>query len=168
LFTGVLYRPRFFHEIVFDKTLREITRYNDDLTFRIATLINRVPVVNGCCETLGSCVLQKLTEDELVKKSPELWDKNQVMNTQMWFTAVAYVKQRGLLKFDRLLQEFVDVDRPGCLEYSRNLTHISPVPIEGIDTPPVPFGLNYQDNFTCGIHFCEADELNRAKTVKFG
>ena len=53
---GVLYRPRFFHEVVFDPVLRQLTAYNDDLTFRLATLVNRIPVVNGCCERLDPCM----------------------------------------------------------------------------------------------------------------
>jgi hypothetical protein len=53
---GVLYRPRFFHEVVFDPVLRQLTAYNDDLTFRLATLVNRIPVVNGCCLRLDPCM----------------------------------------------------------------------------------------------------------------
>ena len=34
---GILYHPRFFHKIVFDPILRNLTRYNDDLTFRLET-----------------------------------------------------------------------------------------------------------------------------------
>ena len=53
---GVLYRPRFFHEVVFDPVLRDLTAFNDDLTFRLATLANRIPVLNGCCERLDGCL----------------------------------------------------------------------------------------------------------------
>lgn len=52
---GILYRPHFFNEIVFNSQLRELTMYNDDITFRLATMTKDVYVVNGCCETIKSC-----------------------------------------------------------------------------------------------------------------
>jgi hypothetical protein len=48
---GVLYRPRFFHPVVFDEKFREITKTADDLHFRLSTLLNGVPVVTGCHHT---------------------------------------------------------------------------------------------------------------------
>ena len=45
---GILYRPRFFHPIVFDNQLRELTELADDLHFRLATLANDVPVTSAC------------------------------------------------------------------------------------------------------------------------
>ena len=32
-----------------------MTAYNDDLTFRLATLANHIPVFNGCCEHMDRC-----------------------------------------------------------------------------------------------------------------
>lgn len=52
---GILYRPRFFHKIIFDPILRGLTLYNDDLTFRLSTMANKIYVVNGCCERLEHC-----------------------------------------------------------------------------------------------------------------
>lgn len=53
---GVLYRPKYFHKIIFDPTLRKLTLYNDDLTFRLATLINKIFVVNGGSRKLPKCL----------------------------------------------------------------------------------------------------------------
>ena len=45
---GVMYRPRFFHPVVFDPQLGNMTLVGDDLAFRLATMINNVKVVVGC------------------------------------------------------------------------------------------------------------------------
>lgn len=45
---SVLYRPKFFHRIIFDPILRNLTFTADDLMFRLSTLANRVKVVTGC------------------------------------------------------------------------------------------------------------------------
>lgn len=47
---SVLYRPRFFHPVVFDPILRNLTHTADDLMFRLATLARGVRVVTGCRE----------------------------------------------------------------------------------------------------------------------
>ena len=44
---GVLYRPRFFHELIFDPALNEITKFNDDIAYRLATLVKGTPVFMG-------------------------------------------------------------------------------------------------------------------------
>jgi hypothetical protein len=45
---GILYKPSYFHKIVFDRKLWELTQTADDITFRLATLINEVPIQLGC------------------------------------------------------------------------------------------------------------------------
>jgi len=45
---GVLYRPRFFHPVVFDPILVNLTSVGDDLAFRLATMAQGVRVVAGC------------------------------------------------------------------------------------------------------------------------
>lgn len=45
---GILYRPNFFHPIVFDDKLRNITGTADDIMFRLATLARNISVVIGC------------------------------------------------------------------------------------------------------------------------
>ena len=52
---GVLYRPRFFDEVIFELELNDITRYNDDIMFRLASLIKGTPVVMGCCDEEIDC-----------------------------------------------------------------------------------------------------------------
>jgi hypothetical protein len=47
---GVLYRPQFFHPIVFDKHLRELTGTGDDLMFRLSTMAKNIPIVSACTE----------------------------------------------------------------------------------------------------------------------
>ncbi len=42
---SILYRPRFFHPVVFNEVFLNATRTADDIMFRFATLVNKVPVV---------------------------------------------------------------------------------------------------------------------------
>jgi len=113
---GVLYRPSFFHPVIFDDTLRQLTLYNDDLTFRLATIINGIKVVNGCCEIFGNC--QKSIDKSLKKNTKiELWESNRVLNSDMWNAGVAYLKKIKLIKFDKLVQENVVSDRPECFRF---------------------------------------------------
>lgn len=44
---GILYKPKYFHRIVFDKKLWELTRSADDITFRLATIIREIPIQLG-------------------------------------------------------------------------------------------------------------------------
>ena len=41
---GVLYRPRYFHPVVFDTQFRNITKVGDDIMFRMATMIQGIRV----------------------------------------------------------------------------------------------------------------------------
>ena len=45
---GVLYRPDFFHPIVFDRKFLSITSTGDDIAFRLACMVKDVPVVTAC------------------------------------------------------------------------------------------------------------------------
>lgn len=45
---GVLYRPRFFHPVIFDDYLLNLTATGDDLMFRLSCLAKGVPVVTAC------------------------------------------------------------------------------------------------------------------------
>jgi hypothetical protein len=45
---GILYRPKFFHPVVFDRNLLNLTRTTDDLAFRLATMVKGVFVATGC------------------------------------------------------------------------------------------------------------------------
>jgi len=45
---GILYRPDFFHPIVFDKKFLAITSTGDDIAFRLACMLKDIPVVTAC------------------------------------------------------------------------------------------------------------------------
>ena len=45
---GILYKPSYFHHAVFTANLRRATGTADDLMFRLATMMKRVPVALGC------------------------------------------------------------------------------------------------------------------------
>jgi len=45
---SVLYRPRFFHPVVFDPRLRNLTATADDLMFRLSAMVRGTRVVTGC------------------------------------------------------------------------------------------------------------------------
>ena len=58
---SILYRPKFFTDLVFDWELRELTATNDDLAFRLVTMMNNVMVVMGCCDEKHPCWLDGLS-----------------------------------------------------------------------------------------------------------
>ena len=43
----MLYRPRFFHEVIFDSVLADLTKYNDDIAFRLASLVKGTHIFLG-------------------------------------------------------------------------------------------------------------------------
>ena len=45
---GVLYRPRFFHPIVFDPEFQRLTNTTDDIMFRLACMARGTKVTIGC------------------------------------------------------------------------------------------------------------------------
>lgn len=52
---GVLYRPQFFHPIIFDRHFLNLTRTADDLMFRLATMAKGVTVVTACMPERHRC-----------------------------------------------------------------------------------------------------------------
>lgn len=89
---SVLYRPRFFHPIVFDVGLRKMTITGDDILFRLAALIKEVPVVTACS-------YYNLTSNK-VKKQPyiDCPKKALVFNFN---SSTDYAKQKGNIKRQR-------------------------------------------------------------------
>jgi len=70
---GILYRPKFFHPVVFDQNLRHATKLADDLMFRMATIAKNVYVTIGCmsvprrnryCPSLGRVKLDETGSPE--------------------------------------------------------------------------------------------------------
>ena len=55
---GVLYRPDFFHPVVFDRRMLNLTRTGDDLLFRLSTMINNVFVVTACVKGVNNCKVE--------------------------------------------------------------------------------------------------------------
>ena len=62
---GILYRPRYFHPIVFDPAFRDVTGTADDLMFRLATMGRGIPVAVGCADIYyKNRLLRKCVEDK--------------------------------------------------------------------------------------------------------
>jgi hypothetical protein len=62
---GILYKPSYFHKVVFHKSLRFATGTADDLMFRLATMVKRVPVQLGCSiMRYRGRVIRECPEDE--------------------------------------------------------------------------------------------------------
>jgi hypothetical protein len=118
---GVLYHPKLLHPIIFDPELRKLTNFNDDLTFRLAALVKKTPVVNGCCTYLGKCKPPKIkTEEQLSrKKNVELYDRNQILNTRMWREGVEYLTALGLLDIDSIYKKNIHERGEGCLNTTK-------------------------------------------------
>ena len=76
---GVLYHPKFFHPIIFDRKLMNITKTGDDLMFRLSTLMMGVPVVTACAEidALGRVCPSKIRQsinENTMKLLPNMMD----------------------------------------------------------------------------------------------
>ena len=77
---GVLYRPHFFHPIVFDEQFRAVAATSDDISFRVAALLKKVPVFvsegaicnGGCGMPIGQISGRKLAGH----RRPSLADLN--------------------------------------------------------------------------------------------
>jgi hypothetical protein len=96
---GVLYRPRFFHPVVFSEELRLLTHTADDIMFRVAAMAQRTPVVFGCrdsyythegethvhaCpDTVDHIVSKTHTEQLLTTWSPSYQDQRRLVPNQL-------------------------------------------------------------------------------------
>jgi hypothetical protein len=47
---GILYHPKFLHIAVFDEQFRFLTKTADDITFRLASFVNNVPIAIACLD----------------------------------------------------------------------------------------------------------------------
>lgn len=121
---GVLYRPRFFHPVVFDPILRDLTQWNDDLTFRLGTLLKGIFVVPGCCDDDFSYCQDLFTSlKDAVKRKSSLYDQNQARNSLMWRAALSYIgnssyssasTDSGKFNIFDLAAEFLPIERSTC------------------------------------------------------
>ena len=95
---SVLYRPRYFHPIIFDSKLRKLTFSNDDLTFRLATLINRVPatLVQTFSEPASPPKKKpKLNNDSLFYQLNKA--SNNYSNILQWNAGMSYIHSKHLI-----------------------------------------------------------------------
>lgn len=71
---GVLYRPAFFHPLVFDEVMWEATKTGDDLMFRLSTMAKGIPVVTTCCQDQGlrAACPTRSTSRRIISKNKEL------------------------------------------------------------------------------------------------
>lgn len=113
---SVLYRPRFFHPVVFDSALRTLTATNDDLTFRLATLVNAVPVIllapsQGLRTDLNSSLSSATTG--LFRQRNRQARANNYSNVAQWRAGVGRVQSLGLLDHSSLAERVL-VERGGA------------------------------------------------------
>jgi hypothetical protein len=99
---GVLYRPRFFHPVVFDKKLWELSRNADDLMFRLATMSNNVNVGTVCVPVSSDkvpVICPKLTFQQMKinYKLNNLIDNNYKFNQNNITNIDEVIKQIGNL-----------------------------------------------------------------------
>lgn len=52
---GIMYKPKYFHEVVFSGEFRNITVTTDDLMFRLSTMMKHIPVLLGCGGAENRC-----------------------------------------------------------------------------------------------------------------
>ena len=75
---GVLYRPQFFHPVIFDNRLIEVTKKTDDIMFRLSTMANGVYV------TQSPRRFDKEKETSVAAPLPPidgLWERNRAWRT---------------------------------------------------------------------------------------
>lgn len=173
---GVLYRPRFFHPIVFDPQLRNLTQWNDDLTFRLATLLRRVKVVPGCCDDdFSYCqdVLMSMKE-AASRRTESLYDQNQARNSLMWRQALAFLTPK-LLNMSALIREHLALERSICgidsdsplksrfqqrgnTDMHKNVSSLSS--LVGL-RPLLDDQKSRREGNKCGIHWCNSKEKSQ-------
>ena len=103
---SVLYWPHFFHSIVFDSTLRRLTFSNDDLTFRLATLIKRVPVALVPRAVLHRTDLDPLQNTRMnttsLFRQKNKGGASNYSNIAQWVAATSYLQSLHLLDYNSL------------------------------------------------------------------
>jgi len=52
---GIMYKPKYFHEVVFSLEFRNITVTTDDLMFRLCGMMKNIPVLLGCGGSENRC-----------------------------------------------------------------------------------------------------------------
>ena len=147
---SILYRPKFFTDLVFDRELRELTATNDDLAFRLVTMMNNVPVVMGCCDEKHPCWIPEtslvdathtayptpapigLSESQKIR----LWSANREKNRngRMWMNSVIYLEDKKGFNFAGVLKKYLQRERGYCMsadnkepQYECAISEVCPV-----------------------------------------
>lgn len=93
---SVLYRPKFFHRIIFDPILRNLTFTADDLMFRLSTLANRIKVVTGCRDNFQR---NRTTGLQVVVRCPSQADITDFSSTTSILDKRRYPSQADITDF---------------------------------------------------------------------
>lgn len=114
---GVLYKPTFFHEAIFNKGVRRMSMTADDVTFRMATLMNSIPVQLGCIPLRSNGHLVRECEyDEIDSKYDQIYGKE---STVYYYEAVANVTQKLVRKYE----ERMETERAAALAITSETAH---------------------------------------------
>ena len=111
---SVLYHPRFFHPVVFDTALRKLTYSNDDLTFRLATLVNRIPVSVVAADKpmrtdLDPLQYSRYNGTSLFRQRNRA--SNNYSNVAQWQAGIRYLEAIGLLDYADLFRSLLLKER---------------------------------------------------------
>jgi hypothetical protein len=129
---GVMYRPRFFHPVVFEPAFRELASSNDDITFRLATLIQDIPVQivnNGKMVHIEPPVNDELEKEDnadwyatmatrlgkALSKGDGLYLQNKALNSEMWEASAEYLTRHKIANIPDITAKYISMDRSSCL-----------------------------------------------------
>jgi hypothetical protein len=139
-FGGILYRPRFFHRVVFDKVLMNLTRSADDLHFRLSTIINGIEVIATCptnlingprCTTYSNSmrhtdneIARPMINDHKVRNLRQVRNENSLAtifnsiqgdgNTLSWMQGAEFLLNEKHIDVWNISVKFLNKERPEC------------------------------------------------------
>ena len=110
---------------------KQKTATNDDLAFRLVTMMNNIPVVMGCCDEKHPCWIPEtnlvdathtafptpapmgLSESQKVR----LWSANREKNRngRMWMNSVMYLEDKHKFDFSGVLKKYLQRERGYCM-----------------------------------------------------
>lgn len=120
---GVLYRPKFFHSMVFNETLRLLTEKQDDLLFRLTCMMNNVKVIHGY-ENYDPKLITALNVTKFINTSSSQLDEHHTGlyesfnrnggNIISIVKILNYLTQNRLFNFTALIDKYIYKDRRHC------------------------------------------------------
>ena len=103
---GILYKPSYFHEVVFDDRLREATKTADDLTFRLVTLMMGIPVLLGCAQIeFKSNILRRCEEDDVDRRFNMYYNMSSVDESVPMEVLLNELKRKAMIKYRSTQQQ---------------------------------------------------------------